>query len=567
MAAGDKWTCNCSSGLHIRSGPGTSYKSVGGLSKGESVTEIEQQTTGSDLWVKHNAGWSCAKQGSNTYMTCEKAPSPTTDTSENSPPPTEEENDGDTEGSGYQPDISDILSFTNSSISNSEFARIKNIAGVFGLPYQFLPSTDPRLYQSDNVENIGYEYASKIIERIPLLLISPGKPNFMTRYSKKNKENILEKLINLGAGNDQFASIEDLVEENGRYYTFEYDQKRYYKFVNPMCRIAAIYLGLQDIKIDGTRLDRMNWETLTQQRIKSIGDFGNFSAVPFYIDTDSSISESFSNSTTQSMIASTVNSVSDMGRELNFLLGYTSAGTGVDILSKDADIASSIENINTTINNLLGNNNFLSSLSKHLTTVASGGKLTFPEIWSDSSFSRSYNCEIKLISPDASKLSVYLNVLVPLFHLLGLVAPQSVRTNPNGYTNPFIIRAIYKGFFNVDMGIITDMSVTKGAECQWTPEGVPTSISINIGIKDLYQAMSITATESTDWKYDTLNNTALMDYIANLCGINIYKPEIARSIEMWYVNNFANRVEDFFQIDIWQNIKQGVQNLIMGIYR
>ena len=66
---------------------------------------------------------------------------------------------------------------------------------------------------------------------------------------------------------------------------------------------------------------------------------------------------------------------------------------------------------------------------------------------------------------------------------------------------------------------------------------------------------------------NTIHNTALMDYIANLCGINIYRPEIARIIDMWFVNNFSNRVQDFWQVDIWAGIKDRVQNLIMGMYR
>lgn len=560
MAAGDIWTVTCTS-LIVRSGPGTNYSSSGGLVKGDIVTEI---STSGD-WVQHTYGWSHS-----AYMTCTPKTTVNT-TTENSDPDTSSGYETDGGGSGYQPDINDALSGLDdgvtSSISNSDFAKIKNVAGVFGLPYQFLPATDLRLSDSENSENIGYEYAERIISRIPLLLMSPGKASFMTRYSQKDKESIIEKIIATGVGSDNASSIEDLLENDGRYYTFEYDVPKYYTFVNPMCRIAARYLEIQDIAIDGQKLDVINWETFTKSRIKTIGDFGTYSCIPFYVDAETSISESFSNTTTQSMIASTVNSISDMGRELNFLLGYGSSATGIEAMSQNADIASNIENVHSTIEKLLGSGNFLTNLSQHLTTVAAGGKLVFPEIWSDSSFSRSYTAEFKLVSPDPSPLSIYLNILVPLFHLLGFVCPQSIASNPNGYTNPFLVRAIYKGFFNVDMGIITDMSVTKGAECQWTPEGIPTSMNISITIKDLYQAMSITPTSSGEWKYDTLNNTALMDYIANLCGINIYKPEVTRMIEMWYMNNFYNRAADLFQTNIWGGIQNKVQNLIMGIYR
>lgn len=564
MATGDTWTCTASA-LHIRSGPSTSYSSKGFLYTGDTIVEVSQQTASNGgIWIEHSGGWSCAvTSGGSSYLYISQKATTVSTTTENSAEPGYDE---EVDGYGYQPDTGDILSYTNDNVMDSEFAQIKHIAGVLGLPYQFLPTADPRLAESTSVGNIGYEYGDKIVSRMPLLFLAPGKASFMTKYSKKNKESILEKILTLGV-NTNSTSIDDLLNKDGRYYTFEYDSVRYYKFVNPMCRIAARYLNIHNVKINGTNLDNMNWEEYTRSGIKSIGDFGTYTSVPFYIDTETQISEAWSNSVTQSMLASSVNSVSDMGRELNFLLGYTQAGTGVEAINNDAEVAANIENINDAIKGLLGSGSFLSNLSTHIATVASGGKLVFPEIWADSVFSRSYSVNIKLVSPDPSKLSIFLNILVPLFHLLSLVAPQSIESNPNGYTNPFLVRAIYKGHFNIDMGIITDMSVTKGAECQWTPDGLPTSIEVSLSIKDLYNALTITETKNTSWKYDTLNNTALMDYIANLCGINIYKPEISRIIEMWWVNNFENRIDDFFKLDIWGGIQEKVQNGIMNIFR
>lgn len=592
MAKGDTWQVVNTSYLRIRTGPGTGYPAVGSLSGNETVIEISTgKAYNGTSWVEHSKGWSSItsilSDGSTvTYMKkISSSSSSVTTITQNSEPTTSSTSTSgstgtsssttstydDSIGAGYQPNVNDMLSYTNSSISNSEFVKIKNITGVFGLPYQFLPTADVRLSGDVSSENIGYEYADRIVTRMPLMFITPGKASFMTKYSKSSRQSILEKLLT--AGSDERGDLESLLTTDGKYYTFEYDRERYYKFVNPMCRIAARYLEIQDMTLNGSKLDTLDWGSYTDNGISAIFSSGqvnsDYGGVPFYIDTDTSVGESFSNTTTQSMLASTVNSVSDMGRELNFLFGYTAnalAG-GIEAISNDADIQDNINNINDMIGGLLGSGSFFDNLSKHLITVASGGKLVFPEIWSDSTFSRSYNISIKLRSPDPSKFSVFVNVLVPLFHLLALVSPQTDGTNPNGYTNPFLIRAVYKGFFNIDMGIITDMSVTKGAECQWTPEGIPTSIDISISLKDLYSAMSITATESTNWKYDTLNNTTQMDYIANLCGINIFKPEIGRLIDMWFVNNFTNRVQDLFAVDIWKGIQDRVQNFIMNIYR
>ena len=410
---------------------------------------------------------------------------------------------------------------------------------------------------------------------MPLLFLAPGRPAFLKKYSKKDTGTLIEALIHSGLSgiNKNNDDLQDLLSQGGRYYTFEYKSSEYYTYVNPLCRAAAIYLGIEDLVLPGakTSLKKLNWEDFTETGISSIGSFGTYRSIPFYVDSETSISENFSNSTTSSQLSSTVNQASDMAREINFLVGMGSTAMNIDNVVS-ADTASNGENLKSIMDRLTGSGaeGFLANLKSHLSVVASGGKMYFPEIWNDSSFSRSYNCTFKFIAPDPSNLSVYLNVLVPLFHLIGLVGPQTAGGNINAYSSPFLVRAIYKGMFNIDTGIITNMSVTKGGDCQWTKNGIPTSIEVSIEIKDLYNVMAITPTTGGfdfGLSVDTLNNTALMDYVANLCGINIFKPEARRTIEMWYTLNLQNKLGDFIQNNIWGNIQDKVQNLIMGIYR
>ena len=466
-------------------------------------------------------------------------------------------------------DFSRLVSY---DIPDIEFAKISNISGVFGLPYQFLPLTDPRISGNGmDVLDMGYEYADKIVRRMPLLFLSPGRASFMKQFSKADKKGVLAKLINLDIGLDNNSTeISDLIDRGGRYYTFEYAMSEYYSYVNPMCRVAAILLGIGDEMMPARNGDRrlkyFNWEAYTTNGFSSLGDLASFRAIPFYVDSDKSINESFSNGTTESQIANSyTNQVSDLSRELQFLLGTVGSAGGLKI--DVSDTAQTEVTIQDTIRKLLGGNNFLSKLTSHVGTIAAGGKLIFPEIWSDSNFSRSYSCKFRFISPDPSKLSIYLNVLVPLFHLLGLVAPQQSVHNVNGYVNPFIIRAIYQGMFNIDMGIITGMNVTKGDDCQWTVDGLPTSIEVSIDIKDLYQALSITKAEGGLLTgTDILNNTALMDYISNMCGINIYKPSISRTIDLWTTINLVNRGTDLVETGIFSKVQDKLANIANSIY-
>lgn len=474
----------------------------------------------------------------------------------------------------YYVSLEDIQNYENDSwtapTDGSEFYNIRSVIGILGLPYQFMPHVDLRLDGSFNNSSTGSEYASKIVSNMPLLMITPGVPSFMAGYSQEEKDTMIGALI--GTATDAVtSSLDTLLSKTGRYYTFKPTAPDFFNYLNPMARICARLMEVQDKTMDdGTKLDNVNWMEYTQQKVENLVDLASdYMAIPIYLDSETQISESFSNDTTETSLASTVNGFSDTAREIMFLLGLTSASMNFDAISADA--LQNNENLQDYINQLqgiTGGSGFWSSLVNQAESVATGGRLIFPKIWSDSSFSRSYNVTVKLRSPDMDNFSLFLNIILPICFFLCLTQPRMMTNNPNAYASPFLVRAMYKGFFNVDMGIITSMDFTKGDEAQWNSMGIPTSVDVNMTITDLYEAMSITATSATkNWSYDTLDNTALMDYLMTMCGINVYKPEISRALDLWFVNNFENRARDLFSVSLWGNLRQSISNAIVSIYR
>lgn len=468
-------------------------------------------------------------------------------------------------------------SFSDGTDAADKFYKIKSILGILGLPYQFMPHVDVRYDSSSNslsneYENTGVDYAEKIIASMPLLMITPGKPNFLSGYNTEEKKNGIKALLDQYGGNTSSGTIDQLINSSGRFYTFEPTAPEYFKYLNPMARICARLMDVQDETLDGTHLDNIDWMTYTQNQVKNIVDLAtDYMTIPIYIDSDTNISENFSNDTTESSLASTINSFSDMGRELGFLLGYAGSNLDIDWLASSGNLSNSqiMEDLSDKLIKASNNNNIFSSLSKTIGSIATGGKLIFPKIWSDSSFSRSYDVSIKLRSPDHDNLSLYYNIILPMCFLICLTQPRMLTNNPNAYASPFLVRASYKGFFNVDMGIISSLSFSKGDEAQWTNMGIPTTVDVSMTITDLYDSLSITPTTSSfgDFRYDTLDNTALMDYLMTMCGINVYKPEISRMLDMWFVNNFENRARDFLSLSLWGNIRQSISSSITKIYR
>lgn len=456
----------------------------------------------------------------------------------------------------------DDISVTAKSIGDLSLkdatAFLRDPKGVFGMPYQYLESNDYPIEGS----TFGSMYTEKIIQHLPVLLLSPGRPNFMSDYSSGTAKGMLTRMLD-GSGADMPSLEAILGEETGKFYSFDYKYIEYFNYVNPICHLMAQYLRIASEDsptakgILGASLGDYDWKKYASESFKTY--YSAADTVAFYIDSETQISESFGNSTTESQLASGINSLSSMSREIQFLIGGSS---GLQFEKLKQENATEFSNeINSFVKKYssMFTKKFQANLSQGILNVASGGKIIFPEIWADSSFSRSYSCTIKLRTPDCDKLSIYYNILVPIAHLLGLMIP--LQNGVNGIMSPFIVRAHYKGFFTTDMAIITDMSISKGDKCKWTMDGLPTEVDVTINIKDLYQTLSLS--NETNPK-DFARNNQELDYIANMCGLNINKPDAIRSITLFYYR-YLNFVKSSVTNVAW-SINKSVVGLLKGIY-
>lgn len=449
---------------------------------------------------------------------------------------------------------------------------VDNLSGIYGIPYQFPESVDPR---PDSKSSFGSIYAERIITRMPLLMMSPGKVDFMSSYKTGEKKAVLDVLLNDGDG---ASDINDFLEKPGKYYTFAYDTENYWKYVNAANQASAIYLGIGDVEIDvngvKAKAADFKWEKASNNKFDSLL-VSNKSYVCFYTDADSSKSESFGNDTTSSQLADKVNDFSSIAKEIQFLVG---ANTGIDIMQNQSAIDDALTNLGNVVDKFIGGSQTIKDLGEDFVTIASGGKLIFPEIWSDSTFSQSFDVKIKLRCPCPNKVSWFLDIIVPINHLIALTMPRSPygksiinkdfdqEPSVNGYMSPFLVRAFYKGLFNCDMGIITDLSIEKGKEGSWTLDGLPSEVDISMTIKDLYNVMAMSEYTTGNQRKSFLNNTTYLNYLANSCGISINKPDLDRSLDLWAMiqkNYWKDKLTGYTW---WQKASQGGMNKLYNMY-
>ena len=403
--------------------------------------------------------------------------------------------------------------------------KVSSIRGIFGCPYQFMPEVDPREYFNDTVnDKPGVIYLDKIISRIPLLIMVPGEPVFLPDGSDDEKRFFLDLLNGADTSSSAGKTMEEtLTSKPIKYYGLKPMWDKYYRdFVDPMLNAVATFMNLRDVPYFGSDLGSWSWENNLPNELNIFSAYRG--GVAFYLNAESSFSEGFNNSSTPSALLSKVNSLSDIGREINFIMGSRGEGT---TMGKIHDIGKDIGASAGETTQKMMPEGLLGALASGISsTVIQGGKLMFPEIWSDSSYSRDYSINLKLVSPDNDDYSILLNILAPLVHIIGLVAPHNV--DVNGYISPFIVRVFYKGVFSCPMGLIQSVSFTKGGEGNWSQSGLPTVVDVSISIKELYSTMSI-GQSGTGMEV----NTSQMDYLANLCGINIMEPDLRRQFYLW----------------------------------
>ena len=185
--------------------------------------------------------------------------------------------------------------------------------------------------------------------------------------------------------------------------------------------------------------------------------------------------------------------------------------------------------------------------------------MIFPEIWDSSGFSRSYSITMKLRSPDPDPYSIFMNIYLPILMWVSAAAPHQLNNTANSYEAPFIVRATYKSIFSCDAGIISNLSISKASEDKWNAMGMPISVDLNIDIKDLYNTMFISKSQGI------INNTAQLDYLALMAGVDMNDVDARRSLTL-ITSIYANKPMDIFNNFVSRG-RQNMNNVVRGTLR
>lgn len=472
---------------------------------------------------------------------------------------------------------------------------------LFGVPYQFPDAVDPRV--SSISSTVGKKFTENILVEAPVCTFVPGAPVYLPGEDGAAKMSTAEAIIK-GAGSD-FSDLRAVLTKDGskndvRLYDFKNAYTEYMSYVNILCRSGAMFLGLNET-LDGVELKSYDWKKykwnndapryntdtekeslldkvytaidgLSGNTISKLRNFftsgsndissslesllTSYNYVQFYIDSDVGSSDSLNNSTGESSLKSALDSGSQAMKEVAFMAN--SGGVDTSTISQLTESASSaLEAGFASINNGNGVSGAISRIINLGSDVLKGNNIILPDIYQSSSYQKSYNITVHLKTPYGTPFGYYMDIFVPMMHLLALGMPK--QESANSFSSPFLVKAYVEGIFSCSLGIVDSISITRVSD-SWSTDGLPTEVDVNLSITDLYSDLTMAPSTSP---FCFINNSSLLEFLATNCGLSLIKPQYKLKYQ-YILNSVTSSLKDI-PSNVSSKVNESIYNLISSM--
>ena len=207
----------------------------------------------------------------------------------------------------------------------------------------------------------------------------------------------------------------------------------------------------------------------------------------FRVNSTGHISESFSNSVTESELANKINSQSSTARSTRF--DFADGNVSDGLLGKAIGAAAgAVKDIVSGV----GAGLQLSGLA----ALAGSAFVDIPKHWQSSTASLPRSTySIQLVSPYGNQLSQLINLDIPLAMLLAAALPLA--TGKQSYTSPFILELYDQGRCQSRLCMFDSLSITRGtANLGFNNDGHAMAIDVSFSIVDMSSIMTMPIAEA-----------------------------------------------------------------------
>lgn len=463
---------------------------------------------------------------------------------------------------------------------------ISNLSmSLFGAPYQFPKIVDPRVKGISS--KIGKNYLDKIMYEAPVCTIIPGIPSYLPGKGKTAK--FSTALAYIEAASDNFNPLKSLLtdakknKEDFRLFDFKSDYTNYMNYVNVLCRAGATFLDIRTLSnktsfggektfqsydwkayrwnerartkmynriiqgVAGKQPKGHQYSTqytkFDDQKLALKDTMKNYNYVQFFIDPNVSSEDNNTNNTETPGLLSMIDTGSSALKDISFL----SQASGLDLSSLAQGTATRISGIGDKISS----DSALGAGLKRIINIGKetlvGHNIIFPEIYKSSSYSKEgISITVHLKTPYATKLGYYLDIYVPMMHLLALALPM--QETSNSYASPFLVKGYIEGVASVNLGIVSSISISRVPKSR-SIAGLPSEVDVTLRISDLYANLMLSPATSP---FEFINNASLIEYIATNCGLDLTSPT--------FESKWKNAVNT--SINAFKDIKTNIPSLL-----
>lgn len=439
---------------------------------------------------------------------------------------------------------------------------------VFNPPFQYNDLDDPRTHP--RYTKIGRVYVQKVLNHMPMLMVMPGKIKYhasaITLWgidfgsTKSNVEYIRSDNWFTSMVSAAWMGITDVVGTSiafatsiftgGRLITFRQQINLFQRYFDNVVSQLANNMGL----LSPTGIYAGRWKLLSLTHIQpgigmrraGLGDFGKAyrgnQMIAFMTSKNISCSETFSNSTRTNPLMEQLNAESSEAAAEAQTGEYS---TSQDIVGGAAN-ALATGDTSALFGGLMKAGKKLAlgaaGLVSQLALIKGGAaRIDLPEVWDSSSFSRSYSLNFDCYSPYGAPLCKLETWGIMLAFWLTATMPRQVGSF--SYVEPFVLRIVMPGKFNINYGIVESLSIERGEERDdWSnTDNLPKTVKFSINIKDFQPAVLLPQASRSLFKmgYESLfPASGFAEYMATVSGLSLadqmdWKKRLGRAFREW----------------------------------
>lgn len=353
--------------------------------------------------------------------------------------------------------------------------------------------------------------------------------------------NMLEQVSGVLGVAGLISALKTSLSVQQPFYTFEDDWFQYINNVKMMINTAVIMLGLQqacvrigdyyypigmNVKYRNESDVWANYRFITPTTdlgtaTAKVTDSGNTSQYVAFMIDNAGVQESINNSIGESQLFSAIiQKGNDIGNEMAFITNSTAGSASDTVIQLAKGSKAAAERVLESLSSG-STGRFSAAIASSMARSYTGDHTIYPEIFQKHSATTSMTLTVHLTSDAGDPYSYLMNILVPLFFILGLGLPHLSHNNAAAYCYPPVLQCNIPGMWGSRLCMIESISINKNPQGKdFSVNGYPLAVDVAISVKDLQHALF---TSPMNRISTFLNNHTMFDYIAQISGVDKYR--------------------------------------------